>query len=90
MLWTAPDDRQILQGVTRDVLIEVARAEGFDLREAPVAAGPVDELYLCSTLKELAPVVELDGVPLPGWGPVGRRLAAAFRRRFAATAPAGA
>ncbi len=80
-LWTAPDDGRILQGVTRDVLLEVARAEGMEVHEAPVRAGPTDELYLCSTLKELAPVVELDGAPLPGWGPVGRRLAAAFRRR---------
>lgn len=80
--WTPPDDGRILQGVTRDVFLEVARELGEEVHEAPVKAGPVEEIYLCSTLKELAPVVELDGEPAPGAGPVGRRIHAAFRRRY--------
>lgn len=79
---TPPDDGRILQGVTRDGLIEAGRAAGITVHETRVAAGPCDELYLCSTLKELAPVVELDGQPAAGAGPVGARLHAAFLAYF--------
>jgi len=82
VLLTPPDDGSILQGVTRDCLCEAARAVGITIVEGPVRAGPCDELYLCSTLKELAPVVEVDGVARPAGGPVGARLAVAFRDRF--------
>jgi len=86
VLRTPPDDGRILGGVTRDALLEVAAASGLEVRVEPVPAGPCDELWLSSTLKELAPVVELDGAPGPGGGPVGARLLAAFR----ATAPSSA
>jgi branched-chain amino acid aminotransferase len=79
VLRTPPDDGRILQGVTRDAIIAAAHAAGVDVREEPVPAGPCDEMYLCSTLKELAPVVEIDGNPGPGAGPVGRAVLAAFR-----------
>lgn len=78
---TPPDDGRILQGVTRDALLAAARAVGVDAREEPVPAGPCDELYLASTLKELAPVVEIDGYPGPGAGPIGAAVLAEFRRR---------
>lgn len=90
VFWTPPDDGRILQGVTRDVLLEVARAIGVPVREAPVVAGPADELYLCSTLKELAPVVEIDGKPGPGGGPVGRAVLAAFRAEHTEGRPVSA
>ena len=79
---TPPDDGRILQGVTRDGLIEAGRAAGIPIHETPVAAGPCDELYLCSTLKELSPVIALDGSPSAGAGPVGTRLLAAFQAYF--------
>ena len=85
VVWTAPDDGTILQGVTRDTMIEAARGAGIEVIEAPVTSGPCDELYLCSTLKELAPVVELDGRPGPGGGPVGAAVRAAFHTRFGRT-----
>jgi len=80
-LCTPPDDGRILQGVTRDAMLAAARAIGVPVREAPVPAGPCEELYLCSTLKELAPVVEIDGYPGPGAGKVGAAVLSAFRRR---------
>lgn len=78
-LWTPPDDGRILRGVTRGGMILAARSIGIDVRELPVTVGPCDEMWLASTLKELAPVVELDGEPAAGAGPVGEALRAAFR-----------
>jgi branched-subunit amino acid aminotransferase/4-amino-4-deoxychorismate lyase len=81
VLRTPPDDGRILQGVTRDSVLVAAHALGLKVREEPVPAGPCEELYLCSTLKELAPVVELDGQPGPGGGPIGDAVLAELRRR---------
>jgi branched-subunit amino acid aminotransferase/4-amino-4-deoxychorismate lyase len=78
---TPPDDGRILQGVTRDAMLAAARAIRVPVCEDPLPAGPCEELYLCSTLKELAPVVEIDGYPGPGAGPVGANVLAEFRRR---------
>ncbi len=82
VLLTPPDDGRILQGVTRDSMLEAARRAGLPLREEEIPVGPCDEMYLCSTLKELAPVVELDGAPGPGSGPLGAALMAAFHAEW--------
>ncbi|GDX78986.1 hypothetical protein LBMAG42_07970 [Deltaproteobacteria bacterium] len=82
VLLTPPENGRILRGVTRGALIEAAREAGVPVREAPLFPGPVDELYLASTLKELAPVVELNGAAAPGRGPVGERILATFRHRI--------
>lgn len=79
-LHTPPTDGRILSGVTREALLEVARGLGLPVEEAPLRRdAPCDELYLCSTLRELQALVELDGAPAPGEGPIGRALLAGFR-----------
>ncbi len=79
-LWTAPLDGRILAGVTRARVLAAARSLGVTVHEeAPSAAELWDELYLCSTLKELAPVVRLDGRDGPGPGPVGESVRAAMQ-----------
>jgi len=82
VLLTPPDDGRILQGVTRDGMLAAARRAGLPMREEEVPVGPCEEMYLCSTLKELAPIVELDGEPGPGGGPLGAALHAAFRAEW--------
>lgn len=73
-------DGRILAGVTRGALLDAARGIGLPCREGRLdARGPFQELYLASTLKELAPVSSLDGQEGPGGGPVGERLYEAFR-----------
>jgi branched-subunit amino acid aminotransferase/4-amino-4-deoxychorismate lyase len=77
---TPPDDGRILPGVTRSALIDTARELGLEVVERGISPRePMDELYASSTLKELSPIVELDGRVAPGGGPVGRRLLLAFR-----------
>ncbi len=78
-VWTPANDGRILEGVTRAWVLEAARALGSATHEAEVRADePWDELYVCSTLKELAPVERLNGRAAPGAGPVGRRIAASM------------
>lgn len=74
-LWTAPDDGRILASTMVDTILARAARAGIGVRrEGPPAAGGWDALYIASSTRDLAPVVELDGQPLPGWDPVGRSL----------------
>lgn len=76
VLFTAPDDGRILPSTSLQELLGRARTLGVAVqRQGAAAAGPWDALYIASSTRTLAPVVELDGTPLPGWDPIGRRLA---------------
>jgi 4-amino-4-deoxychorismate lyase len=87
-LFTPSLDLGILAGVTRAALLELAPGEGFEVREgafplADVAAA--DEAFTSSSVRELLPVVELDGAAV-GSGPPGEAaqlLQAALRRAAA-------
>ncbi len=77
-LWIAPDDGRVLASTTLDDVIARAEAIGIPVhRRGAAAAGPWQGLYIASSTRDLAPVVELDGRPLTGWEPVGRALASA-------------
>jgi len=78
---TPPIDGRFLVGVTRGALLDAAKLAGVPTDTSPLAVdSDFDELYLSSTLKELAPVVQLDGKPGPGGGPFGERLLKAFHQ----------
>jgi branched-subunit amino acid aminotransferase/4-amino-4-deoxychorismate lyase len=79
-LITPPVDGDALDGVTRRAILEAAQEAGLPLKVAPLRVDqPVEELYLCSTLKELAPVVGMASCAQEGFGPLGERLYAALR-----------
>lgn len=76
VLLTHPQDGRILGSTTCQALLERADALGIPVSmEAPDATGPWDALYIASVSRHIAPVTLLDGQRLPGWDPVGRRLA---------------
>lgn len=78
---TPPVDGRFLVGVTRGALLDAAERAGVPTDTSPLPVDSnFDELYLSSTLKELAPVVRLDGKPGPGGGPVGAELLKAFHQ----------
>ena len=86
-LRTAPETNYILPGVTRDVVLELARQLGMPVREFPMLAdevGRATELMVTSTTSDVMPVVQLDGVPVGGGepGPVARALQAALEERL--------
>lgn len=71
---TPPLDNQLLPGVTRNMLVDILRREGvLEVQERVVSMIEVrdaDEIWLTSSSKEVAPVVELDGAPV-GNGQIG-------------------
>lgn len=63
-LLTPPIDAGILEGVTRDVVIELARADNITVREMPITRHDVfiaEECFLTGTAAEVVPVAEVDG-----------------------------
>lgn len=83
---TPPASNQILPGVTREVVLEIAREmEGLTVRERPLPLDEVKaaatELFFTGTTTEVRPTVLLDDRPV-GTGEVGTvttRIARAFR-----------
>jgi D-alanine transaminase len=81
---TPPKGPLLLPGITRDLVVELAREDGLAVVEAPVAEAELrgaDEVWLTSSMTEVVPVVELDGQPVGGGapGPVWERVWALFR-----------
>jgi len=77
-LYTPSLDLGILAGVTRAVLLELSP---YDVQQGwyPVEAlGAADEIFTSSTLREVMPVSELDGLPKEP-GEAAAQLQAALR-----------
>lgn len=71
--------RGVLEGVTRLTAMEIAKAEGWDMRmeDLPVSAlYDADEIFLSSTAGGIMPITTLDDKPVGGGqvGPVTRRI----------------
>jgi branched-chain amino acid aminotransferase len=82
---TPPLAAGILEGVTRGVVLRLARAEGIPVDEVPLRPRELeaaDEVFITSTMREIVPVTRLGeravGAGRPG--PVTARLHRAFRR----------
>ena len=91
---TAPPT-DALSGVTRDVVITLARQHGIPLREVALPRAEIgawDECFITSTSRHVMPVTVVDAQPVGGGaaGPLTARLAALFEGYFAAFATRGA
>jgi branched-chain amino acid aminotransferase len=69
----------ILEGITRRHILEVAGDLGIGALERAIGRTELyqaDEVFLCGTGAQLAPVVEIDNRPIGGGtpGPITRRL----------------
>jgi branched-chain amino acid aminotransferase len=83
-LLTPPNEAGILEGITRDAVIGLARGMDIEVAEVPLTKHDVyiaDECFLTGTAAEVVPVVKVDsrtigeGVP----GPITRELMTRFR-----------
>jgi D-alanine transaminase len=71
---TYPNSNYILPGITRDVVLEIARELDFRVNETPIFAHEVpllEELFLTGTTSDVMPIVTLDGQTI-GTGKPGR------------------
>jgi branched-chain amino acid aminotransferase len=82
---TPPLDAGILEGITRDTVIELARKAGYEVRETALTRHDVyvaDECFLTGSAAEVIPVVKVDhrkignGIP----GPITKDLIERFRK----------
>ena len=84
---TAPLSNLILPGVKRDVVLECCEAEGIPVRLEPILAHELphaDEVFITSTVHDVAPAHRVDGRELPSKRPVTDRIRTLFRDRVAA------
>jgi branched-chain amino acid aminotransferase len=75
----------ILEGITRDAVIELARAAGITVHECPLTKHDVyiaDECFLTGTAAEVIPVVKVDGraIGCGTPGPITRNLIEQFHK----------
>jgi branched-subunit amino acid aminotransferase/4-amino-4-deoxychorismate lyase len=80
-LLTPSLDLPILAGVTRAALCDLAPGLGYEVEEAVFALDRLlasDEIFLCSSVREVMPVIAVDGTELAR-GPAAAALEAALR-----------
>jgi branched-chain amino acid aminotransferase len=84
VLKTPPVESGVLEGITRGVVMEIAREMGIEVRECPLTRHDVyvcDECFLTGTAAEVIPVVKIDGREISGGkaGTMTLKLLAKFR-----------
>lgn len=81
ILITPPKSHEILPGITRDVILEIAEQNNIPYSEEIIsldALKTADEIWIASSTREIVPVVELDsekisdGKPGPVWQTMNR------------------
>jgi D-alanine transaminase len=82
---TSPKTNAVLPGVTRDVVVRLAREAGFRVEERPLTIAELPrttEAFLTGTTTEVLPISMVDGRPIgdAGPGPVTRRLQKAYEQ----------
>jgi D-alanine transaminase len=83
---TAPQGPRILSGITRTVVLDLARSEGLPVQERFVSQADLyeaDEVFLTGTTVEVLAVIRVDGKIIGDGrpGPIAQRLAARFTSR---------
>jgi branched-chain amino acid aminotransferase len=83
ILRTPPASSSILSGLTRDSVIKLAEAEGYDVREQSLSRESLyvaDEIFFTGTAAEITPVRSVDGhvVRSGGRGPITKLMQTRF------------
>jgi D-alanine transaminase len=81
---THPTNHLILPGITRAIVLDIAREEGIPVSEEPFGEsdiGRLDELFLAGTTTDVMPIVRVNDQPIAGGapGPITLRLLKRFR-----------
>jgi len=89
-LRTAPESAAILPGITRGHVLELARERGIPVELRALAKSELcsaQEVFVCSSIRELMPIVSIDGhaVGSGSPGPTTRQLMRAYHERATST-----
>jgi branched-chain amino acid aminotransferase len=84
VLLTPPLAASVLQGITRDTVVKIARDLGIPVREEQIPRGQLytcDELFMTGTAAEITPIRSVDRNPVGQGAPgeVTKRIMAEFR-----------
>jgi len=82
VLMTPPTSDGILEGITRDSVMQIAAGLGVEVRERTLARSDVvlaDELFFTGTAAEIVPIREVDDHFIGEPGPLTRRIQEKFR-----------
>ncbi|MGQ9830969.1 MAG: D-amino acid aminotransferase [Thermochromatium sp.] len=84
VLVTPPPSSWLLSGITRALVLTLAREHGIEFQEQPVALDTLrtaDEIWLSSSTREVLPVTRLDGAPVGDGrpGPLWQRMDAIYQ-----------
>lgn len=84
-LRTNDEKSSILMGITRDSILQLAVAEGFEVEVGTITVEDLlqaDEAFLCGTAIEIVPIAEVDGTRIGrvSPGPVTGKICNAFDR----------
>ena len=72
VIYTPPVYLGALEGITRNAIIDVARAKGYEVKESPFTRHDVyvaDEVFLTGTAVEVIAVISVDGREISGGKP---------------------
>jgi D-alanine transaminase len=67
VLTTTPNNQEILPGITRTVILDLAKSNNIPVQETAMALSTfkqADEIWLTSSTQEILPVIELDSKPV--------------------------
>jgi D-alanine transaminase len=83
-IFTPPKGRQMLPGITRDLVLELAAQNDLPYRESEIsepALREADEIWLTSSTREIMPVTRLNGEPVGNGepGPLWRTVAELYQ-----------
>jgi branched-chain amino acid aminotransferase len=81
-VWTPPPSDGVLEGITRDTVIQMCCAEGIRAGERTLSRSDLivaDEVFYTGTAAEIVPVREIDNLAIGEPGPVTRLMQQRFR-----------
>jgi branched-chain amino acid aminotransferase len=82
VLYTPPPSDGVLEGITRDIIMQIAAAEGIELREQSITRSDLviaDELFYTGTAAEVVPIREVDDHIIGEPGPITRHMQERFK-----------
>ncbi|WP_408006145.1 D-amino-acid transaminase [Pseudalkalibacillus sp. A8] len=87
-IWTHPANNFILNGITRQVVLDIAKETGITVHEETFTKNELmdaDEVIISSTTMEVTPVISIDGTQVSNGEPgkVARTLQEKFNERIA-------